>query len=166
MVIGTYTGDGAAGGTSNGVRNLYKTTDAGAHWTNISADAPPSGGQYNCASTWWGNFAWDPIHNTLYTTAISNPTYKKQLSPVNVVRDSKSLGSIERFSVSAIRAGALEIKTSASGKVSIYDAAGNLVYACFAGPASVRTISVSAAGVYLVKFASQGIEETRNIIIK
>jgi hypothetical protein len=81
MVVATYSGNAG----TDGVRTVYQTSDAGAHWTTISNDAPPGTSYYSCTSTWWGNFAWDPIHNLLYNTAVSNPTWKKQLASTNAI---------------------------------------------------------------------------------
>jgi hypothetical protein len=58
---------------------MYKSTDAGTTWTMISRLATGTG-QYSISDpAWFGSYAWDPVHNDLYATAISNPAMQKQL---------------------------------------------------------------------------------------
>ncbi len=56
--------------------SIVETTDAGAHWTLVAPlpdpfKRPPGPG-------WYLNVAFDPVHNTLYTSWMGKPTYRWQ----------------------------------------------------------------------------------------
>jgi hypothetical protein len=162
FVVATYTGD-----VQTGPRYVYKTIDAGAHWTLLSSDGPPvSSTQFHTMSTWWGSMTWDPINNVLYTAAISNPAYKKQLNSTSVDRWENAAGKSSSFSVTAVSLRGLAIETQMNGTVSVYTAAGILADAF---PVNARTASIraiSSPGVYLVKFSSSGATQSRLVAIR
>jgi hypothetical protein len=66
LVVGTNTTNNMGSGTSS----IYKSSDAGAHWTKVS-DSPKD---FNYV--WFGNFTWDPIHDLYYTTRMTQPAFR------------------------------------------------------------------------------------------
>jgi hypothetical protein len=62
-----------------GAAGLYRTTNGGTNWANVSA-LPTTTSFYAYNSTWYGGFTWDPINNILYAAAMSNPAVKNQLA--------------------------------------------------------------------------------------
>ena len=64
---------------------MYKSTDAGTTWNLITGLASGTG-QYSIKSvTWFGCYVWDPVYNTCYATAISNPANKKYLGVADAI---------------------------------------------------------------------------------
>jgi len=66
MVVGTNSTTTNGTGTSS----IYKSTDAGAHWTKIN-DSPKD---FNFV--WFGGFSWDPVHDLYYTTRMTQPAFR------------------------------------------------------------------------------------------
>jgi len=66
MVVGTNSTNNNGTGTSS----IYKSVDAGAHWTKVS-DSPKD---FNFV--WFGGFSWDPIHDLYYTTRMTQPAFR------------------------------------------------------------------------------------------
>jgi Uncharacterized protein related to plant photosystem II stability/assembly factor len=58
---------------------MHKSVDAGATWELITPlTSRPA--QYPIGDvSWFGRYAWDPINNVCYATAIGNPVFKKEL---------------------------------------------------------------------------------------
>jgi photosystem II stability/assembly factor-like uncharacterized protein len=61
-----------------GKDGVFKTKDAGATWTKAAALKTGSRGfSYN--PNWFGCYAWDPVHNSLYVSTMGNPVFKLEL---------------------------------------------------------------------------------------
>ncbi|HET7538823.1 MAG TPA: hypothetical protein VFK05_03100 [Polyangiaceae bacterium] len=71
MVVGTQPNDNVFGAGSS----IYKTSDGGATWTKV-ADVPTPNNGFPISYAWYGSFAWDPMSDTYYTSAMSNPAYR------------------------------------------------------------------------------------------
>lgn len=63
-----------------GPQGIFRTTDAGKTWTK-AADLKPAEKGYDFSTTWFGCYAWDPVNNTVYASAMGNPAYRLQLGP-------------------------------------------------------------------------------------
>jgi photosystem II stability/assembly factor-like uncharacterized protein len=63
-----------------GPLGLYKTTNAGTTWTRISSLRPNPGKNFSFSTNWFGTYAWDPVHDIIYATAMSHPACKRELS--------------------------------------------------------------------------------------
>ena len=61
-----------------GKNGAFKTGDAGATWTKIG-DLRPNGPGFSFKPNWFGCYAWDPVNNILYASAMGNPVYKLEL---------------------------------------------------------------------------------------
>jgi len=61
-----------------GPKGIFKTTNAGAKWTKISDLHPPEKA-YTFQTNWFGTYAWDPVNDVIYATAMSHPAYKNEL---------------------------------------------------------------------------------------
>ncbi|HTI72079.1 MAG TPA: hypothetical protein VMF06_19040 [Candidatus Limnocylindria bacterium] len=61
-----------------GENGAYKTGDAGTTWAKIG-DLRPNGPGFSFKPNWFGCYAWDPINNILYASAMGNPAYKLEL---------------------------------------------------------------------------------------
>jgi photosystem II stability/assembly factor-like uncharacterized protein len=61
-----------------GKDGIFLTRDAGATWTH-AADLKPKEGNFTFGPDWFGCYAWDPINNILYASAMGNPVYKLEL---------------------------------------------------------------------------------------
>jgi photosystem II stability/assembly factor-like uncharacterized protein len=61
-----------------GERGFFHSHDAGQTWTHV-ADLKPKEGGFVFEPNWFGCFAWDPVHNILYASAMGNPVYKLEL---------------------------------------------------------------------------------------
>jgi hypothetical protein len=66
LVVGTNSTNNNGTGTSS----IYKSTDAGAHWTKVS-DSPKD---FNYV--WFGGFSWDPVHDLFYTTRMTQAAFR------------------------------------------------------------------------------------------
>jgi photosystem II stability/assembly factor-like uncharacterized protein len=62
-----------------GPQGIYKTTDAGAHWTKISNLRPNPNKNFSFSTNWFGTYTWDPVHDILYATAMSHPAFQRPL---------------------------------------------------------------------------------------
>jgi hypothetical protein len=69
-----------------GAQGIYRTDNAGATWTKI-ADVKPNENQWYTLSSYnyWATYAWDPINNCVYATAMANHAYRLDLAPATVV---------------------------------------------------------------------------------
>ncbi len=61
-----------------GNNGAFKTGNAGDTWTKI-ADLRPNGPGFSFKPNWFGCYAWDPVNNILYASAMGNPVYKLEL---------------------------------------------------------------------------------------
>ena len=61
-----------------GPKGIFRTTDAGKTWTKAAGLKPDEKG-YSFGTNWFGCYSWDPVHNTLYASAMGNPAFKLQL---------------------------------------------------------------------------------------
>jgi hypothetical protein len=59
---------------------ISKTENAGDTWTRLPATIP-SGGGFPFDPRWFGHYAYDPVHNNLYASAMGSPAYKWDLGP-------------------------------------------------------------------------------------
>ena len=56
----------------------FLTRDAGGTWTKAASLKPKDGG-FAFTANWFGCYAWDPVNNLLYASAMGNPVYKINL---------------------------------------------------------------------------------------
>ena len=56
----------------------FMTKTAGETWTHV-ADLKPKEGNFGFSANWFGCYAWDPVNNILYASAMGNPVYKLEL---------------------------------------------------------------------------------------
>ncbi|MEO8429426.1 MAG: hypothetical protein ABI651_20225 [Verrucomicrobiota bacterium] len=61
-----------------GKDGAFMTKNAGGTWTK-AAGLKPSGTGYSFSPNWFGCYAWDPVNNILYASAMGNPVYKIEL---------------------------------------------------------------------------------------
>ena len=61
-----------------GKDGVFATKNAGEIWT-YAADLKAKGGNFAFTPNWFGCYAWDPINNILYVSAMGNPVYKLEL---------------------------------------------------------------------------------------
>jgi hypothetical protein len=66
-----------------GSTGFFRTNNAGTTWTKI-APLKPNDNYYNFDPKWWGCYAWDPINNIVYASALNNPCWAAQLTPSGV----------------------------------------------------------------------------------
>jgi photosystem II stability/assembly factor-like uncharacterized protein len=64
-----------------GPQGVYKTVDAGATWTKVSALRSNLDPLYTYSTNWFGCYTWDPVNDILYATAMSHPAFKNELAP-------------------------------------------------------------------------------------
>ena len=61
-----------------GKEGAFLTKNGGGTWTKAAGLKPsPRGFSFN--PNWFGCYAWDPVNNILYASAMGNPVYKIQL---------------------------------------------------------------------------------------
>lgn len=58
---------------------VFVTKNAGTTWRHVAGIKPREGG-FVFTPNWFGCYAWDPINNFLYASAMGNPVYKINLS--------------------------------------------------------------------------------------
>ena len=56
----------------------YHSTDGGAHWTKVCGLRPDDSG-FSFGTSWFGCYAWDPVHDALYASAMGHPVYRLAL---------------------------------------------------------------------------------------
>lgn len=61
-----------------GKDGVFMTKDTGATWKQV-ANLKPKGGGFLFTPNWFGCYAWDPVNNVLYASAMGNPVYKLAL---------------------------------------------------------------------------------------
>jgi hypothetical protein len=61
-----------------GKEGVFKTINAGQTWKRV-ADLKGKESGFLFVPNWFGSYAWDPVHNILYTSAMGNPVYRLQL---------------------------------------------------------------------------------------
>jgi photosystem II stability/assembly factor-like uncharacterized protein len=61
-----------------GKAGVFTTKTAGDTWTHV-ADLKPKEGNFAFSANWFGCYAWDPVNNLLYASAMGNPVYKLEL---------------------------------------------------------------------------------------
>ena len=64
-----------------GPKGILKTTNAGTTWTKVSELRPNIGQNFSFATKWFGSYAWDPVNDVIYATAMSHPAFKNKLAP-------------------------------------------------------------------------------------
>jgi photosystem II stability/assembly factor-like uncharacterized protein len=57
---------------------VFMTRNAGETWER-AAGLKPKEGNYVFSPNWFGCYAWDPVHHSLYASAMGNPVYRIQL---------------------------------------------------------------------------------------
>ena len=62
-----------------GKDGVFRTKNAGQTWTHAAALKPKEGG-FVFSPNWFGCYAWDPVNNILYASAMGNPVYKMELT--------------------------------------------------------------------------------------
>jgi photosystem II stability/assembly factor-like uncharacterized protein len=58
-----------------GSDGVFVTRTAGDTWTHV-AGLKPKAGDFAFSPNWFGCYAWDPVNDTLYASAMGNPVYK------------------------------------------------------------------------------------------
>ena len=58
-----------------GKDGAFTTKNAGETWTRAASLKPKEGG-FAFTPNWFGCYAWDPVNNILYASAMGNPVYK------------------------------------------------------------------------------------------
>ena len=61
-----------------GKDGIFMTKDSGASWKQAAPLKPKERG-FVFSPNWFGCYAWDPVNNILYASAMANPAYKLQL---------------------------------------------------------------------------------------
>jgi photosystem II stability/assembly factor-like uncharacterized protein len=61
-----------------GKEGAFVTRDAGATWKRV-ADLKPKERGFVFTPGWFGCYAWDPVNNILYASAMGNPVYRLEL---------------------------------------------------------------------------------------
>lgn len=61
-----------------GKGGLFITKDAGTTWKQAAPLKPKENG-FVFTPNWFGCYAWDPVHNVLYASAMGNPVYRLEL---------------------------------------------------------------------------------------
>ena len=61
-----------------GKDGVFMTKDAGATWKQVAGLKPREGG-FVFSPNWFGCYAWDPVNNLLYASAMGNPVFKIEL---------------------------------------------------------------------------------------
>ncbi len=61
-----------------GKEGVFMTKNAGETWTRV-AGLKPKQGNYTFGPNWFGCYAWDPVNNILYASAMGNPVYRLEL---------------------------------------------------------------------------------------
>ena len=57
---------------------VFVSKDSGKTWTR-AAKLKPKEGNYVFTPNWFGCYAWDPVNNILYASAMGNPVFSLQL---------------------------------------------------------------------------------------
>lgn len=71
LVVGTQSEQNQWGEDSS----IYKSSDGGTTWKLVGS-APKTSEQFKFSYSWFGALAWDPLSDSYYTTAMSNPAYR------------------------------------------------------------------------------------------
>jgi hypothetical protein len=106
------------------------------------------------------------VHNVLYTSGISAPVYKKQLSPVNIATHSSARITKEGFSAVPMQSGRLLILAPAAGQVSIFDPTGKQVDAFFVQAASPVSRRCFGAGIFMVRYSSFAGVTAHSVVVR
>ena len=61
-----------------GKNGAFRTSDAGTTWTK-AADLHPNLKGFSFAPRWFGCYAWDPVHDTLYASCMGHPVFRRKL---------------------------------------------------------------------------------------
>lgn len=61
-----------------GKDGVFITKNAGETWKQVAGLKPKEGG-FVFSPNWFGCYAWDPVNNVLYASAMGNPVYKTEL---------------------------------------------------------------------------------------
>ena len=61
-----------------GKAGIFLTKDAGATWKQAASLKPKESG-FDFSPNWFGCYAWDPVNNILYASAMGNPVFKIEL---------------------------------------------------------------------------------------
>jgi len=61
-----------------GKQGAFRTRNAGEIWTELAPLKPKEKG-FLFTPNWFGCYAWDPVHNDLYVSAMGNPVYRLKL---------------------------------------------------------------------------------------
>jgi photosystem II stability/assembly factor-like uncharacterized protein len=63
-----------------GPNGVFKTANAGETWSKVSGLRPNIGQGFSFSTQWFGTYAWDPIHDVIYATAMSHPAFANWLA--------------------------------------------------------------------------------------
>jgi hypothetical protein len=61
-----------------GSDGIFMTKTAGESWMHV-ADLKTKEGNFAFSPNWFGCYAWDPVNNILYASAMGNPVYRMEL---------------------------------------------------------------------------------------
>lgn len=59
---------------------VFRTIDGGINWLRVSGLHPDDKG-FSFSTNWFGCYAWDPIHNIIYSSTMGHPVYSLKLNP-------------------------------------------------------------------------------------
>ncbi|HXJ59715.1 MAG TPA: hypothetical protein VNU68_23980 [Verrucomicrobiae bacterium] len=76
--LGPFFGGGDTKMLVVGKDGVFATSDAGREWKHM-ADLKPKEGGFVFTPNWFGCYAWDPVNNILYASAMGNPVYRLAL---------------------------------------------------------------------------------------
>ena len=58
-----------------GSDGVHLTRNAGKTWSRVAGSRPTSSG-FQFSPNWFGCYAWDPVHQVIYASAMGNPVYR------------------------------------------------------------------------------------------
>ncbi len=61
-----------------GKNGAFRTADGGTTWTKVS-DLHPNLKGFSFGPRWFGCYAWDPVHDTLYASCMGHPVFRRRL---------------------------------------------------------------------------------------
>jgi hypothetical protein len=146
---------------NTGTSSIYKTTDAGAHWTKIS-DVPASSTGWNFV--WFGAVSWDCLNNVYYTTRMANPGFRKEFGTSTVAGASFRQGSKSSLLISRYQSNMIQVMSSSSGTASIFSSSGILLEAFAVTAGSEQCTKRLLPGVYLVRYTAGC--QTQTVILR
>ena len=76
--LGPFFGHGEKEMVVVGREGIFQSRNGGESWKRVAA-LKPSGRGFQFTPNWFGCYAWDPTHNSIYASAMGNPVYRLDL---------------------------------------------------------------------------------------